>query len=201
VDYVIHRRRSEKPFLYLFRYRILLAVRVLFPQFPTFFTHPTSLRVFSTQTISVLHDTAITLLHVPLWNYIYRELTRLKRLRRYWVLLKRDKRKFANYFETLFMKNLFRFFFTNFFIGFIYEIIGSIKFVIKNSLIKSLPFIFIVFFIEALYLISVPFARCKFLILIFNFTQSNLLMNSNFLKIYTFDSKYLNTSTCWYFQC
>lgn len=40
-----------------------------------------SSRVFSTPTISVLHDTAITLLRVPLWNYIYRELTRLKRLR------------------------------------------------------------------------------------------------------------------------
>lgn len=40
-----------------------------------------------------------------LWNYIYRELTRLKRLHRYWVLLKRNKRKFADCFGTSFMRN------------------------------------------------------------------------------------------------
>lgn len=53
-DYVIHRRRSEKPFLYLFRYRVLLVVsQYAFSQSPSFFSHLLVARIFNSNDIRV----------------------------------------------------------------------------------------------------------------------------------------------------
>lgn len=63
-------------------------------------------RVFPTRTISASHDAVVTLSRVLRYEITFiEELTRLKRLHRYWISLKCDKRKFANCFGTSFMWN------------------------------------------------------------------------------------------------
>lgn len=103
MDYVIHRRGKAKSHSYTF-FDIALflwfAVYVL-----NLLSSSPLARVFP-RTISASHDTVVTLSLVLRYEITFiEELTRLKRLHRYWISLKCDKRKFANCFETLFMRD------------------------------------------------------------------------------------------------